>query len=230
MYEATSSSMPITRLLNSNSAPVVSESALRDCTKARGSMTETLGMIIPQQAWRFGSQARNPDGVTNDTRVFVFQALTNSRRSADTSRQRPRRISSHEMAMTIPDLRRGMPCSDAYETASALPSRASCPFSDRGCSWIPLWSTPLLRPLVSSATRSCSSITTTRRGLSPRRCVNSLAMAHPTTPAPTMQTSYVFIELDRARSVLDSIVHQRVWRHGRVVSTPCRCSGENPYV
>ena len=145
--------MPVTRLLNANSAPVASESVLRDCTKARGSMTETLGMTIPQQARRFGSHARNPDGVTNDTRMFVLQALTNSRRSVDTSRQRPRRTSSHEMAMTIPVLSSGMPCSNAYETASALPSRASCPFSEQGCSWIPLWSTPLLRPLVSSPPR-----------------------------------------------------------------------------
>src|SRR5438309_6487534 len=108
--------MPITRLLNANSTPVAAESVFRDCTKARGSMIETLGMTIPQQARRFGSHARNPDGVKNDTWIFVFQALTNSRRSVETSRQRPRRTSSHEMAMTIPVLSRGMPCSHAYET------------------------------------------------------------------------------------------------------------------
>src|SRR5262245_13517426 len=123
--------MPITRLLNMNSAPVDSESVLSDCTKARGSMTETLGMTIPQQVRRFGSHARNPRGVTNDIRIFVFQALTHRRRNVDTSRQRPRRTSSHEMAMTIPVLSSGMLCCSAYETDSVLPSRASCPFSEQ---------------------------------------------------------------------------------------------------
>ena len=86
-----------------------------------------------------------------------------------------------------------MPCCNAYETANALPSRASCPFSEHGCSWIPLWSTPLLRPLVSSPALSRCSSTAILRGVSQGRRPNSLAMAHPTTPAPTMQMSYVFI-------------------------------------
>ncbi len=38
------------------------------------------------------------------TWVFVLQALNHSLRSVDISRQRPRRMSSHEMAMTIPVL------------------------------------------------------------------------------------------------------------------------------
>ncbi len=156
-------------------------------------MTETLGMTIPQQACRFGSQARNPEGVMNLTRVFVLQALNHRRCSIETSRHRPRRMSSRAMAMTMPVLSSGMPFCAAYETASALPSRASRSFSENGRSWMPLWSTPLLRPLVTSPTRSCCSRTTMRSGLPELRCAISLAMAQPTTPAPTMQTSYVFI-------------------------------------
>src|SRR5574341_1184670 len=231
MYAVASSSMSITRLLKANSAPVASESVLRDCTKARESMTQTLGIMMPQLARRFGSHARNPDGVTNDTRMFVFQAFTHRRRSVDNSRQRPRRTSSYATAMTIPVLSSGMPCSNAYETASALPFRASCPFSVRGCSWIPLWSTPLLRLLVSSPALSCCSRTMTRRGVSQRRCINSLAMAHPTTPAPTMQTSYVFIWRvpshpdagGAASSALGGIAQPRLWQHNSAGSAPHGC-------
>src|SRR5690348_12478249 len=196
MYEAASSSMPMTRLLKANSTPVASESALSDCTKARASMTHTLGMTMPPQVWRCGSHARNPLGVTTDTWMFAFQALTHSRRNVESSRHRPRRTSSHEMAMTIPVLSKGMSCCNAYEIANALPSRASCPFSERGCSWIPLWRTPLLRLLVSSPALSRCSRTAMRSEPSWYRCPNSLAMAHPTTPAPTIHTSYVSIRSD----------------------------------
>ena len=145
--------MPITRLLNANSAPVASEPVLRDCTKARGSMTADARNDDPAAGAEIRLTRTQPRG-HHERRLgmFVFQALTHSRRSMDTSRQRPRRTSSHEMAMTIPVLSSGMPCCNAYETANALPSRASRPFSEHGCSWIPLWSTPLFRPLVSSPT------------------------------------------------------------------------------
>jgi hypothetical protein len=126
--------------------------------------------------------------VRNETRMFDFQALTHSRRSEDTSRHRPPRTSCHENAMTIPDFSKGMPRWTAYETANALPSRASRAFREWGCSWIPLWRTPLLRLLVSwPGCVPCSNITTRSRG---NLCPSSLAMAHPTTPAPTIQTSY----------------------------------------
>src|SRR5215510_880868 len=195
-------------------------------------MTEMLGMTTPQQVRRCGSHARNPVGVTNEIRMFVFQALALSRHNVDNSRQRPRRTSSHETAMTIPVLRSGMSCCNAYETASVLPSRASRPFSEEGCSWIPLWSTPLLRPLVSSPTRLCCSRTTTRRGVSQRRCINSLAMAHPTTPPPTMQTSYVFIGQGssygyggRSSRASGSAVQPQLWQHSRVESAQYCWSG-----
>lgn len=148
------------------------------------------------------------------TWVFVLQALNHSRRNVDNSRQRPRRMSSHEMAMTIPVLSSGIPCCDAYETASALPSRASRSFSEKGRSWMPLCNTPLLRPLASSPTPSFFSSTMIREGLDWRRCASSLAMAQPTTPAPTMPTSYDFIWsnsptflIGQANCVLDANLH-----------------------
>ena len=58
----------------------------------------------------------------------------------------------------------------AYDTANALPSRASRAFSELGCSWIPLWSTPLLRLLVSSPACVRCSNTTTRGGFSGNLC------------------------------------------------------------
>src|SRR5512145_1280564 len=124
-YEVGSASIAVTRLLNANAAPVASASALRACTKARGSMTQTLGMTRPAQLRRFGSHVLSLLGVTNDTRMFDFQALIHSRRSVDTSRHSPRRTSCHEKAMTIPVLSKGMPRCTAYDTAKALPSRAS---------------------------------------------------------------------------------------------------------
>lgn len=87
-------------------------------------------------------------------------------------------------------------CRAAYVKAKALPSRANRAFSEPARSWIPLWSTPLLRPLVSSPAVSCCSTTRIRNGRGQRRSPNSLAMAHPTTPAPTMQMSYVFNALE----------------------------------
>ena len=158
-------------------------------------MTHTLGMTIPQEARRLGSHARKPDEVTKDIRIFDRQAFNHNRRSIEISRHRPRRISSREMATTMPLRSRGRRCRAAYASAKALPSRAKRALSEPGCSWIPLWSTPLLRPLVSSPARACRSTTMIRSGRSQRRALSSLAMAHPTTPAPTMQTSYVSMAL-----------------------------------
>src|SRR5512147_2038069 len=157
-------------------------------------MTETPGMTIPQQAWRFGSQVRSPEEVTNVTRVPVFHALNHSRRSEEASFQSPRRRSSQATAMIMPVLSSGMPRVAAYETARALPSWANRAFKECGFSWMPLWSTPLLRPLVSIPAAWFRSRTIMRSGLSHRRRPNSLAMAQPTTPAPTIQMSYVFID------------------------------------
>lgn len=153
-------------------------------------MTETVGMTMPQHARRFGSQARRRDGGMNNTRVRVLHALNQSRRSDDASRHSPRRTSSHAMAMTMPVLSTGIPCSDAYETARALPSRANRSLSENGCSWIPLWSTPLFLLLVSSPTPACFSRTMMRSGLPQRLRASSRAQAHPTMPPPTMPTSY----------------------------------------
>lgn len=177
----------------------------------------------------------------NLTWVCVLQALNHSHRSVDISRHKPRRISSREMAMTIPVLSSGMSCCNAYETASALPSRASSPFSERGCSWIPLCSTPLLRLLVSLPTPSCCSRTTRRRGLSRRRRINSLAIAHPMTPPPTMQTSYVFIGQGPshpgggcASSTPSALAQSQIRQYSRAVSASHRCFGfsrlENSHV
>lgn len=151
-------------------------------------------MKIPQQARRCGSQVWSPEEVTNVTRVPVFHALNHSRRSEEASFQRPRRMSSQATAMIMPVLSSGMPRSVAYETARALPSWANRAFKECGFSWMPLWSTPLLRPLVSIPAAWFRSKTIMRSGLSHRRRPNSLAMAHPTTPAPTIQMSYVFID------------------------------------
>lgn len=153
-------------------------------------MTETVGITMPQHARRCGSQVRRREGGTKNTRVRVFQALNQSRRSDDASRQRPRRTSPHAIAMTIPVLSSGSPRSDAYETARALPSRASRPLSEKGCSWIPLWSTPLFLRLVSSPTSACCSRTMMRSGLPQRLRASSRAHAHPTTPPPMMPISY----------------------------------------
>src|SRR5688572_5918260 len=192
-YDVESASIAMTRLLKANAAPAASASALSVCTKARESMTQTLGMMRPAQLRRFGSNAASLRGVSKDTRMSDFQALAHSRRSEDTSRHRPRWMSCHEKAMIIPVLSKGMPRWTAYDTAMALPSRASRAFSERGCSWIPLWRTPLLRLLVSSPSCFRCSTTTTRGGFPGNLCPKSRAMAHPTTPAPTIQTSYVSI-------------------------------------
>jgi len=159
-------------------------------------MTHTLGMTIPHEARRCGSHALKPDDVTKDIRIFDLHAFIQSRRSMDISRQRPRRISSRAMAITMPLRSRGMWCRTAYVSAKALPSCANRAFSEPGRSWMPLWSTPLLRPLVSAPARSCRSTTIMRRGRCQRRPASSLAMAHPTTPAPMMHTSYVFIRVE----------------------------------
>ena len=166
-------------------------------------MTHTLGMTIPQDARRFGSNARKPDGLRNDIRIFDLHALTQSRRSIEISRQRPRRISSLETAMTMPLRSRGMFLRTAYATAKALPSRANRAFKEPACSWMPLCRTPLLRPLVSSPAPACCSTTMMRRGRCERRLASSLAIAHPTTPAPTMPMSYVFIAVDSLWSIRD---------------------------
>ena len=177
-YDVESASISTTRLLKANAEPVCSASALRACTKASASMTQTLGMRRPAQPLKLGSNALSLCGVRNETWMLDFQALAQSRRREDTSRHRPRRTSCHENAMTIPDFSKGMPRWTAYATANALPSRASRAFSELGFSWIPLWRTPLLRLLVSwPACVPCSNITTRSRG---NLCPNSLAMAHPT--------------------------------------------------
>ena len=129
----------------------------------------------------------------NLTRVCVLQALNHNRLNMDASRHRPRRISSRVMAMIIPVLSNGTSCRSAYASADRQPSRASRSFSEKGASWMPLWSTPLLRPLVSSPGCSFRSRTRRRIGAGRGRPMNYLAIAQPTTPAPTMQTSYVFI-------------------------------------
>src|SRR5215213_8003659 len=194
--------MPTTWLLNANSTPIASASVLRDRTKAGASMTETVGMIMPQQARRFGSHSRSRDGATKRMPVFVFQALNHSRRSDDASRQSPRRTSSHAMAMIIPVLSSGIPRSDAYETANALPSLARRPLSDKGCSWMPLWSTPLFLALVSSPAPACCSRTMMRGGLTQRLRASSRAHAQPTTPPPTMQMSYECMVSLRGRTAI----------------------------
>lgn len=150
-------------------------------------------MTIPQQARRCGSQVRSPEEVTNVTFVLVFHALNHKRRSEAASFQRPRRISSQATAMIMPVLSSGRPRSVAYETAKALPSWANRAFNEDGFSWMPVWRTPLLRPLVSMPAVWFRSRTMMRSGLFHRRRPNSLAMAQPTTPAPTIQMSYEFI-------------------------------------
>ena len=171
-------------------------------------------MTIPQQAWRLGSQARSLEAVTNVTRVPVFHALNHSRRSEEASFQRPRRMSSHATAMIMPVLSSGMPRSVAYETARALPSWANRAFNECGFSWMPLWSTPLLRPLVSNPADWFRSRTIIRSGLSHRRRPNSLAMAQPTTPAPTIQMSYIFI--DSGLSAQGMVAKRRALRNPAV--------------
>jgi len=104
-----------------------------------------------------------------------------------------------------------MVCCIAYATAKALPSLANRALSEPGCSWIPLCRTPLLRPLVSSATLSCRSTVMIRSGRCQRRAASSLAMAHPTTPAPTMPMSYVFIALDSLRPFIGNFRIQESW-------------------
>lgn len=130
----------------------------------------------------------------NLTFVFVLQALNHNRHSMDMSRQRPRRISSRATAMIMPVLSSGTSCSRAYAVAAQHPSEANRSFSDNGTSWMPLWRTPLLRPLVSSPGPPCCSRTRRRIGAARRRRISASAIAHPTIPAPTMQTSYVFID------------------------------------
>ena len=125
-------------------------------------MTHTLGITIPHEARRFGYRERKPEGVTNDMRIFDLHAFSHRRRSIDISRQSPRRISSREMAMTIPQRSSGIFRSPAYATANTLPSLAKLALSEPGRSWIPLWRTPLLRPLVSSPTSSGRSTTMMR--------------------------------------------------------------------
>ena len=171
-------------------------------------------MTMPQKAERFGSHARKPAAVTNDMRMFDLHAFSHRRRSIDASRHRPRRMSSREMAMTIPLRSSGIFRCSAYATARALPSRDNRALSDPGCSWMPLCSTPLLRALVSWPGRSCRSSTMMRRGRGHRRLPNSLAMAQPTTPAPTMQTSYVFMASGSLSSSMKNI-RVKESRHAR---------------
>lgn len=87
-------------------------------------------------------------------------------------------------------------CRAAYATAKALPALANRALSEPGCSWIPLCSTPLLRPLVSSPAVAFRSTVMIRSGRCQGRLPSSLAMAHPTTPAPTMPMSYVFMAVE----------------------------------
>jgi len=150
-------------------------------------------MMIPQEAWTLGSHVRKPADVTNDRRILDLQAFSHRRLRTEISRHRPRRMSSREITIVIPVRSRGIFRRSAYAQAKALPSRANRAFSEPGYSWMPLWSTPLLRPLVSSPAAPCCSRTMMRRGRRQRRPPSSLAMAHPTTPAPTMQMSCVFM-------------------------------------
>lgn len=153
-------------------------------------MTHTLGMKIPPPAWRLGSSRRRPFDDMNLMSMEFFLAWDHKRRSIERSLQRPRRTSSHEKAMIMPVSSNGMPRSNAYDAAAALPFRANRLFSEPGDSWMPLCSTPLLRVLVSQPAELHCSRTMIRSGRLGFRWLNSLATAQPTTPAPIMPMSY----------------------------------------
>ncbi len=101
-----------------------------------------------------------------------------------------------------------------------------------GLSWISLWRIQLFRPLVSSPTFSCVSKTMMRCDVSKCLCANSRAIAHPTTPAPTMQTSHDLILSSpphRARGcepvVLGAHSHAQEWQQPSVAPVRTACLG-----